>query len=448
MGHRILLALSLALPALAPTKLGPPRLLPSDPAAVLTGSELTKRFELRFRPGSRAEASVDRVAALVEPELDRILAKLGLKSFEHRIRLFLYDDVAELQRITGVPADGYSIPLESHVPSENDQTRLHELVHVVAEKFEEQGPEPRNLFFAEGLANAVLEFVHGVHVDAVAAFYLQRGELPPLAEITAAQDFYAWMRARPGFNAYDVAGSYMLFLLRTQGAAKVRKYYKGASAKSAFGAELETLEKRWHAELGKLKLRPGLVALLEERAGGERSSGADPRESALGEETLGPASAWRKLDGASIAAGDPGRWEKKGAQSVLVVSGLPSQGDWSVARLDTGTLADGMVRCRVEPAGDCFGVQIQLGPACQGLVLRGQGAFVYTDRGGVGHAPQHSLGTQPIELVFRRRGGTASLWIDGKLAVEGPVEGTAGLIGLGSVGGSARFSSISSRPLD
>ena len=33
-----------------------------DPAAVLTGSERTKHFEIRYRPGSRSEASVDRVA--------------------------------------------------------------------------------------------------------------------------------------------------------------------------------------------------------------------------------------------------------------------------------------------------------------------------------------------------------------------------------------------------
>lgn len=90
------------------------------------------------------------LAPLAEPEFDRILAKLGLKSFERRIRIFLYDDVTELQRITGVSADGDSIPLESHVPRENDQTRLHEMVHAVAEKFEEQGSQTRNLFWIGG----------------------------------------------------------------------------------------------------------------------------------------------------------------------------------------------------------------------------------------------------------------------------------------------------------
>src|SRR5262245_23444917 len=111
-----------------------------DPAKVLTGVEKTPHFEIRFRPGSHAEASVDRVAALVEADLKKIVEELAFPEFKHTIRLYLYDDVAELQKVTGVPAAGYSIPLESHVPHDNDQTRLHELVHVVAEKLPEKGP--------------------------------------------------------------------------------------------------------------------------------------------------------------------------------------------------------------------------------------------------------------------------------------------------------------------
>src|SRR5262249_9328125 len=138
--------------------------------------------EIRFVPGSRAEASVDRVAAVVEDDLKRILGELGLTAFPHTIRLYLYDDVPELQRLTGGHSGGHSTTLESHVPQDNDQTRVHELVHVVAEQFTEKGSEARNLFIAEGLANAVLRYVDGVSVDAVAAFHKRRGDLPSLAE--------------------------------------------------------------------------------------------------------------------------------------------------------------------------------------------------------------------------------------------------------------------------
>src|SRR5690348_11065966 len=93
------------------------------PEAVLTGSERTKHFEIRFRPGSRAESSVDRAKVMAERDLERILARLEFGEWRETIRLFLYDDVDELKRVTGVGAGGYSIPLESHLPWDNDQTR-------------------------------------------------------------------------------------------------------------------------------------------------------------------------------------------------------------------------------------------------------------------------------------------------------------------------------------
>ena len=39
----------------------------------LSGRQKTVRFEILFRPGSRAEAAVDRIAALVERDLGHIL---------------------------------------------------------------------------------------------------------------------------------------------------------------------------------------------------------------------------------------------------------------------------------------------------------------------------------------------------------------------------------------
>ncbi|HEX5052956.1 MAG TPA: hypothetical protein VFZ65_14365, partial [Planctomycetota bacterium] len=220
-------------------------------------AERTEHFAIHCRPGSRAEASVDRTASLVEADLAHILQELGLKEFPHTIDLFLYDDEHDLQQSTGVAASGYSVPLASHVPHDNDQTRVHELVHVVAEKFTEHGPEPRNLFFAEGLANAVLRFVTGVHVDAVAAFHRRRGDLPSLAEVQGAPDFYKWLQQHPHVDGYDVAGSWLRFLLDAYGAEAVRRYYRGVPAREAFGKPLDELEAAWHARLDAVVLRPG-----------------------------------------------------------------------------------------------------------------------------------------------------------------------------------------------
>lgn len=405
------------------------------------GVERTAHFEVHFRPGSRSEAAVDRVLALVEDDLARILKSLDLAAFPHTIRLYLYDDVAELQRVTGVPSAGHSMPLESHVPCDNDQTRVHELVHVVAEKFTESGPEHRNLFFAEGLANAVLGFVHGVPVDAVAAFYRQRGQLPAMVEVHALDDFYDWLGKRPGVNGYDIAGSWMRYLLDTHGAAKVRRYYKGVSVDDAFGTDLATLERGWHARLDAVQLRPGLRALLTERAA-VTAAEKNPAEATLTGAVLGAADEWHAVAREALQDGEPGNWRGE----ALELTGQKSQGDWCIARLGDA-LGDVIVRCTAEPLAGCYGVQLQIGGNCQALVLRGQGAFLYNEVGGIGHDGTVTLGEKPVQIVLRRRGGKASIWIDGKLVAEGAVDTAAARLGVGSVGGAARFTAIAVRKL-
>ncbi|HEX6812952.1 MAG TPA: hypothetical protein VF384_15110 [Planctomycetota bacterium] len=394
----------------------------------LTETVSTEHFTIRFRPASRAEASVDRVRSLVEADLAMILKEVGLREFEHNIQLFLYDDVAELQRITKVPAAGYSTTLQSHVPHDNDQTRVHELVHVVAEQFTEKGPEKRNLFVAEGLANAVLRYVSGVSVDAVAAFHRRRGDLPAMGEIHELDDFYAWLREHPAVNAYDVAGSWVRFLLDTYGAGKVRQYYKGVPVTKAFGKDLAALEKAWHERLDKVKLRPGVLSLLGERharSAAERS----PNEAKLGEAILGPASEWLAM-----------------TPDVHELSGDKNNGDWCVKSLGDA-VGDAIVRCTAVPADGCFGVRLDLGQSCQALLLRGQGTFVYVDDKCVGHERKVQLGSGAVEIVLRRQRGKATIWIDGQLAAEGAVpEGTASL-GIGCVGGRATVRAVAVRRL-
>lgn len=414
----------------------------SGPSPAWTGLETTAHFEIRFRPGSRAEASVDRLVVVAEEDLETILRTLQLKEFKKTIRLYIYDDVPELQKITGIPSGGHSTTLESHVPHDNDQTRLHELVHVVAEQFPEKGTEPRNLFHAEGLANAVLRFVSGVPVDAVAAYYKKRNELPPLATMLDAPDFYAWLGAHPGFNGYDVAGSYYLYLLETFGPAKVRAYTKGTPASASFGKGIADLERGWHARLDKVKIRHGLERLLDERHG--RGPGAGGSGS-LTDAILGPAAEWTDLTSAAIEKGDPGTWDS--TTKALLVSGEKSQGDWSIARVGTEAFGDAIARCLAEPLDDCYGVQIQLGPKCQALIVRGQGAFLYTDVGGVAHRADLQPTDEPVEIVLRRQRGRAAVWIDGKPLGEAPIDPEAGRLGVGSVGGKARFTRIAVRKL-
>jgi hypothetical protein len=405
-----------------------PGLLPAQQPAQKdwTGTETTPHFAIRFRPGSRAEASVDRVAALVEDDLARILRELGLKDFAHRIDLWLYDDVEELQRVTTVKSAGHSVPLASHVPHDNDQTRVHELVHVVAEKFPATGKEPRNLFFAEGLANAVLRFVTGVHVDAVASFHRRRGDLPDLATIHALPDFYGWIAQHPHVNAYDVAGSWMRFLLDRHGAAKVRAYYTGTPVAKAFGADLATLERQWHEHHDKTKLRPGTLELLSQRHG-RTAAERNPGGKALDDAALGDAASWQKL-------------------ADRALDGRATDGDWCIKAADPTELVDAIVRARAEPGNGCYGVRLDLGAECQALVLRGQGTFVYTPQGGIAHDGATQL-NGPLQIVLRRQQGRASIWIDKKLVVEADVKDDAAPFSVGCVGGPAKFTEVALRSL-
>jgi hypothetical protein len=432
-----LLGLSLALAAAAHAQ---------DATKVLTGVQKTAHFEIRYKPGSRAEASVDRVMVMAEKDRETILAELELAEFKPTIRLFLYDSVEELQQLTRVECGGFSAGLDSHVPHDIDQTRLHELVHVVAASMpSEGGTEKRNMFLVEGLANAIVRFVHGVHVDAVAAFYKKKGKLPSLAELLGAANFYEWLNQHPGFNGYDVGGSFVRHLLDTYGPQKTRKHYGGVPAKQAFGADIPEIEKAWHKKLDAVVLRPGLLALLEDR---DDPAGALKRspEARLGPAVLGPASEWKSLDRAAVIAGDPGKWAP-GDPAALLLDGEKSQGDWCVARLTSDPLVDAIVKCRLEAQADCYGVQVQLGPGCQAMALRGQGAFLYKESAGVAHEAAAPLGDKPVEIVLRRRGTRASAWIDGKLVLEGDVEKGPSVLGLGCVGGKAKVTGLVVRRL-
>jgi hypothetical protein len=415
-------------------------LLAGDPAAVLTGVRRTDHFDVRFRPGSRAAAAAEWTADLAERDFDRIVAALKFKP-EVRFLLHIYDDVEEIGRITGTTGTGgFSWDNQMHVPYDNDQTLLHEMVHVVAYRLPKAGDEPRNLFFAEGLANAVLEHVHGVPVHAVAAFYRRRKELPPLAEMTGAPDFYAWLGAHPGFNAYDVAGSFLLHLLEEHGAEKVKKYYAGMSAKKAFGADEAALEKSWLAALDRYVLQPEVEALLRQRAGEKVEF---PR--------------WEPDYGTVL--GKPGDWISLSSGPVRPVSGLlavqggaiaaKQEGDWQIVEFGEKTYGDAAVRAKFAFPEGCGALQVRLGPGCQAMLV-GNGTFVWRDSAATATTADTKIGgRKEVDLVLVRRGGTAEVWVEGKQVVTGPCGPDPALPGFGAAGltGSVEFRDLAVRDL-
>src|SRR5262245_63191936 len=102
----------------------------ADPASSHTGVLKTKRFELRFRSGSRAAADVPRQAVAAERDLDRIAAALDTTP-KGPFVLRLYEDVEDLSSTTKTNGNaGFSIGNTRHVPYDNGQKRLDELVTV------------------------------------------------------------------------------------------------------------------------------------------------------------------------------------------------------------------------------------------------------------------------------------------------------------------------------
>ena len=402
----------------------------------------TKRFEIRFRAGSRAAADADRQAVAAERDLDRIAAALETTPKGPYV-LWIYDDPWELQQATGTQGNaGFSHGNASHVPFDNDQTRLHELVHIVAYEWPASGSEARNLFLVEGLANAVLEFVHGVHVHAVAAHYQRAGKLPPLSEMTEVPDFYAWLRAHPGFNAYDVAGSWMRFLLDVHGIPKSKRYYTGTPAKSAFGKDIGTLEKAWRAMLEAYPMRPEVETLLTQRDGKEAAF--VPFAEGVPPALLGTPQDWVSILGRDLVPEAADRWRREGDALV----GTNPADEWTACGLGTERLQDCVVRAKVATTG-YTPVQVRFGPANQ-VMFVAPGTFLFRGEQPVASDPAVNmpLGSTTFELVIARTGRTFRVWVDGRRALETDAGAEGPLpVGVGMHKGSAVFHDVRVRRL-
>jgi hypothetical protein len=412
----------------------------AGPEATHTGTYKTSRFEVRYRPGSRAGAAVERTGAAAERDLSRIEKALEVKE-SGPFSLFLYDDLDELLAITKTEGNaGFSAGTASHLPYDDDQTRLHEMVHLVAAKWAKSGPEPRNFFPVEGIANAVLEHVHGVPVHAVAVYYRKRGRLPPLAEMLGAPDFYAWLRAHPGFDGYDVGGSWMRWLLDVHGAAKTKRWYTGTPAKQAFGADVSALEKGWHDALEKFVLRPEVETLLAQRHGEKASFTA--YEGGLPAALLGKAEDWKTFTAEDARPRDATKWTCAGRS----FAGTNGEGTWTVLDLGTEPYGDCVVRATIKTPSP-IPVQVRLGDENQVMIVNG--TFIYR-----GEQPVASVGSPAMDasrtttdVVLVRRGPTLDVWVDGVKALTGPASGATALPGIGLHRGAATFMDVKVRRL-
>jgi len=411
----------------------------ADPKTTHTGSLRSARIEVRYRPGSLAAATAESALDAAERDLDRIAKTLELNP-KGPFKLWLYDDVSELAAITGTGnASGFTWQRDVHIPFGNDQTRFHELVHAAAFEIPKAGDEPRTLFFAEGLANAVLEFVDGVHVHAVAAFYLKAGKLPALKELETG-DFYTWLIAHPKFRGYDVAASWMRFLLDRYGATKLKQYYAGASAKKAFDVEADQLEKSWRDFVGKFPLRPETETLLRQGAG--EGVGFEPYVRGLPPDLAGKPSEWKTLVAEKLKLSELAKWNREDG----VITGTNPDPQWTFCDFGEDEYGDCVVRATIKTTAQCA-LGVRIGDSNRALLVNG--TFIYRGDTPITSSPLAEMTPtrRDTDFVVARRGATLEIWIDGAKVLTGPAVVGPAKIGIGVALGAARFMDVRVRKL-
>jgi hypothetical protein len=437
---RILFALSMsALALLSMTALA------ADPDKTHTGKLETSNYTIRYRPGSRAAASAGKWASLAERLHERIATQLDFRP-EQRFSIFLYDSVAELQTINGNAGGGFSVPLNAHIPHDNEQTAYHELVHLFTERFPKAGDEHRNRCWPDGIANACLTYVHDVHVHAVARYYLDAKKLPKLAEMMGAPNFYTWVEKHPGINAYDVAASFFRFLLDTEDIAKIRKYYAGMAPKDAFGKTQKDLEKAWLAVVASHPMTEEVETLLRRRHGEKAEFThfeSDP-EKRLPADVRGEAKQWKSLMGGPYHPDVEDVWKPSDAK----IAGDDAQGGrWVVCELGKRKLKDCVIQARFRVTRFCGAVQIRLGDGCQGMFVQ-NGAFIYRGETSAAQNGEFKFAsTGEVHVTLVRRGANATLYIDGIEAVTAKCDKAPARVGVGFSGGGVDITDVKVRAL-
>lgn len=213
----------------------------------LTALTVTEHFDIRYRPGGKASQHAPRLAGEAEQALARICARLEVTN-DTRFALFLFDDLGDLAKTSHTnDKGGYAAGGTAVAVYDDDAGTFHELVHLVTYA---KVARPRNDagLLIEGLAQAMFDATPACDVHAVAKYYRGRKRLPRLATMTGS-GFYDRLKEYSQFNAYDVAGSWMRFLLESHGVAATRRYYASRNPQQAFGRSLVDLEAAWHAML-------------------------------------------------------------------------------------------------------------------------------------------------------------------------------------------------------
>src|SRR5258708_4149311 len=186
-------------------------------AAPLPGFALTAQTE-HFSFYTRSKQVVE--AQKTEQYVAKVEELLG-ERLSGRADYYRYGSAEEIQFATGQYAAGLTYATSG--PGQIHSMKAfhpHEIVHLVAERLGNPGT-----FFHEGLAVAIGDEARwgGKSVNAIAKDLVKAGKLTSVSALVNQFD-----RMNPQ-SAYPVAGSFVAFLIKTQGIAKTAQFFRACS---------------------------------------------------------------------------------------------------------------------------------------------------------------------------------------------------------------------------
>ena len=235
-------------------------------AEALGGVRETEHFRLHYPRGKKRE-EVDRMARDMEFRWMQTQRFLGVAPTE-RIKVWLYKDEAEKQRLVGAGRTQFAKPwrYELHIQDKPFPHSVlhHELVHVMAAP---AGGGPFKVTARWGLW-PLMGLIEGIAVAGDGpvqgdltlhqwAAGMRRQKLAPdMRKLMGPEGFYQSAPAR----AYTVAGSFLLYLAENYGAPKLRAVYAHGDFQEAYGRPLAELVSEWEAHVDALPLDDADVA--------------------------------------------------------------------------------------------------------------------------------------------------------------------------------------------
>lgn len=220
-------------------------------------------FHLHYLPGSNTAARLDEFAEKAEEALRHDLALMAEPAPREPLELFLVDSRAEAERLTGLAAMGQAIPGELTaffvVLPGREPAFTHEIMHAFSLAL--WGTHRTGSWLSDGVATWAAGNCQGKSVDAIAAGFLQRGELLPLPDLAAR----FWEVGE--LNAYLSAGSAVGHVARTRGNAAVEALWKHdpAPGEHPLGPGGAEMERAWRAHLATVPPATVDTAVLRRR---------------------------------------------------------------------------------------------------------------------------------------------------------------------------------------